>query len=33
MTTVNSADEMQGLVLLRAAFMWTYLKGGLFLGL
>ena len=28
MTTVNSADKTQGLVLVRTAFVWTYMKGG-----
>ena len=27
MTTVNSADKMQGLVLVRTASVWTYIKG------
>ena len=33
MTTVNSGDKMQGLVLVRTDFVWTYMKGGLFFGL
>ena len=33
MTTVNSADQVQGLVLVRTAFVWTYMKGGLSIGL
>ena len=33
MTTVNSADKMQGLVLVRTTFVWTYMKGGLFFSL
>ena len=27
MTTANSADKMQGLVLVRTAFVWIYMKG------
>ena len=27
MTTVDSADKMEGLVLARTAFVWTYMKG------
>ena len=33
MTTVNSGDKMQGLVLVRTDFVWTYMKGGFFFGL
>ena len=27
MTTVNSADKVQGLILVRSAFVWAYMKG------
>ena len=33
MATATSADKMQGLVLVRTAFVWTYMKGSLFFGL
>ena len=33
MTTVNSADKMQGLVLVRTASVWTYIKGAYSLAL
>ena len=32
MTTANSADKMQGPVLVRTAFAWIYMKVGLFFG-
>ena len=33
MTTVNSADKVQGLVLVRTASLWAYVKGSLSIGL
>ena len=33
MTTVNSAVQVQCLVLVRTAFVWAYMKGGLSIGL
>ena len=33
MATVNSADKILGLVLVRTGFVWTYMKGGLLFGL